>query len=141
MKLQTIRISVVMTLLSAGIFAVWTNPKVQAANDVPDSIEDVMEINHSGKKSLTNKVKTAVKAGNWADAATHAKKMSGFAASLGQYPCPHGDASSWKKLCGVYAADTAAITAAVAKKDAAAANAAIGKLTKSCKTCHQAHRE
>lgn len=141
MLVKSVRVSLAVAVFGAGVFALVANNAAQAAKAEKASIEEIMEVNHSGKKSLTNKVKTAVKAGNWDEAAAPAKKMKDLAAALGSHPCPNGDANSWKKLCSKYAVDVAAIAAAVEKKDASAANAAIGKLTKSCKTCHEAHRE
>ena len=139
MAFQRMRIGAVCLAFSLGTIGITTVTPGTAADEAY-SIEEIMEYNHSGKKSLTNKVTLAVKAGKWDEAAPAAAKMKTLGAALGKNPCPGGDAASWKKLTALYAEHTARIASAVEKKDAKEANAALGILKKSCKTCHDAHR-
>lgn len=114
---------------------------LQAANtaDVP-TILDIMEEGHSGKKSLINKVKTAVKEDKLADALAPAKKLKEFGEALGKNTPEKGSKASWAKLSAVYKSDTAAIAEAVSKKDKKATEDALSKITKSCQACHDVHQ-
>jgi len=139
MPVKHIRVGIVSIGFSLAIIGTMSLKATPAADETY-SIEEIMEYNHSGKKALTNKVTLAVQAGKWDEALPAAKKMKLLGAALGKNPCPSGDASSWEKLTMRYAEHTAAIAAAVEKKDAKLATAAIATLKQSCKTCHDAHR-
>lgn len=132
---KTVRAAVMAVGLAAGAFTL----QVVAADDVP-SIHDIMEEGHSGKKSYMAKVVAAVKDGKLDDAAAPAKKLAANGAALGKNKPEKGDAASWKKLSELYAEQTAAVSAAAGKKDAAATTAALDALKKSCKACHDAHQ-
>jgi cytochrome c556 len=108
-----------------------------------DKIPDIKEIMQKGHKATDNyldQIKAEVKGAKWEDAATHAKLLNGFGEALGKNKPSKGDDKSWKALCDKYAADTKAVLTAVEKKDADAANKAVGAIRGSCGGCHKAHK-
>ena len=103
------------------------------------SIEDIMK-RHTGAKSVLKGVGAQVKEGKWEDAQDGAKLLKAFGESLGKNDPPMGTKESWKKLTGNYKENTANVYKAIGKKDAKAANDALGKIGKSCKECHDTHK-
>jgi cytochrome c556 len=78
---------------------------------------------------------------DWAKVQEQCKDYARLAADLGKNKPPVGEAASWKKLCDEYTVDAKALDTAAQKKDLEATKIAWGKLDKSCKACHEAHRE
>jgi hypothetical protein len=76
----------------------------------------------------------------WDALQPQAKEYAQLATELGQNDPPRGSAESWKQLTSAYAESAAALDCAAQAKDQNAAKAAQGKLTESCKGCHQQHR-
>ncbi|WP_439626610.1 cytochrome c [Gemmata sp.] len=115
-----------------------------AADDKKDdktpTIKEIMAKGHKGTEAYMGKVKAAVKAEKWDDAQKYAKAMSVFGAALGKNKPKKGDADSWKTLSEKYAGDTKALFDATEKKDAKAANDALGTIGESCKACHTPHK-
>jgi hypothetical protein len=105
------------------------------------SIHDIMKTGHGGKKSLLNQIKAGVKDGNWAEIEKPAKTLKKYGEELGKNTPDKGDAASWKKLTASYQTMMTDIAEGVEKKDAKATNAALAKMQKSCKACHDNHKE
>lgn len=130
---------------AAGLFAITLGVNAFAADEKKAekalSIEEIMKPSFGGKNSLQKKIAAATKAEKWEDAQKAATELKTLGAGLGKNETPKGDAASWKKLSAKYAEQTADISAAADKKDLKATNAALGVLGKSCKECHDAHRE
>jgi cytochrome c556 len=76
----------------------------------------------------------------WDTLQPQAKEYAELATELGQNDPPRGSAESWKQLTTTYAESAAALDRAAQARDQTAAKAAHGKLTESCKGCHQQHR-
>lgn len=110
------------------------------AADTPD-IETVMKKVNSGRglqKALSkdlqdNKI-------NWDAATKKAKEMNELIDCLAKNDPPKGDKKSWEKLTKEYSANAKALSTACEKKDKSGATAAIGKMGRSCKACHDAHK-
>ena len=131
----------VMTVVALAAFAATvTVGALTAADDKVPTVSEIMKVGHAGGKSLIAKVKTAVKGEKWDDAKVPADALKVFGEALGKNKPEKGDADSWKKLADKYKASTEAAAAAVEKKDAKAATAALGKIGGSCKECHDAHK-
>lgn len=115
-----------------------------AAQDKKDekklTTKQIMMAGHKGADALFEKVKAAVKDKKWDDASTAAKQLAENGALFPKATPPKGDAKSWEDLSGKYAENTKALAAAVEKKDADAANKAVGTIGSSCMACHKEHR-
>ncbi len=105
------------------------------------SIHDIMKTGHGGKKSLLNQIKAGVKDGDWDKIDKAAKTLKKYGEDLGKNTPEKGEAGSWKKLSGEYSKTMLAIAEGVEKKDAKATNAGLAKMQKSCKACHDVHKE
>jgi cytochrome c556 len=78
---------------------------------------------------------------DWAEVQQDTRSFAKLAAELGKNAAPKGDPESWAKLTKEYADNARALEDAAGKKDRAAATAARGRLgSRSCKTCHDAHK-
>jgi cytochrome c556 len=74
----------------------------------------------------------------WETLACHAACLNELSAALMQDGrCPDG---TWAGAAKTLTEGSAAVIAAADKKDLAAAQAAFGNVTASCKTCHEAHK-
>jgi hypothetical protein len=113
---------------------------VAGAADTPD-IETVMKKVNSGKglsKAISRDLQeNPVK---WDVASKKSKEISELVDCLAKNDPPKGDKKSWEKLAKEYAASAKALNTACEKKDKSAATTALGKMTRSCKACHDAHR-
>ena len=103
-------------------------------------IEEIMKKGHAGKKSLLNVVKAGVKEEKWDGLADPAKTLKKYGEELGKNKPDKGDDASWKKLTTEYGATMTAIADGIEKKDQKATNEALGKMSKSCKACHDQHK-
>lgn len=110
-----------------------------AALAAPDSIKEIMKKGH-GSKGLLDSITASAKAEKWDAAGNDSKLLKEFGESLGTLKPSKGDADSWKKFADKYKEDTAAVAAAVEKKDAKAVADGIGAIKKSCGGCHKAHK-
>ncbi len=130
---------------SAGLLAISLCVGGLSAEDKKDdkipSVEEIMKKGHAGKNSLINKIKASTKAEKWEDSQKSAGEMKAFGEALGKNKVPMGDAASWKKLSEKYMKITAEVSEGADKKDAKAVDTALGLLGKSCKECHDAHKE
>ena len=105
------------------------------------SVHDIMKKGHGGKKSLLNQIKAGAKDEKWDDIAKPAKELKKFGEELGKNKVEKGETASWTKLSGEYKTMMLAIADGVEKKDQKATNEALGKMNKSCKACHDSHKE
>ena len=105
----------------------------------PTDVSTIMIKGH-GKSGYLNKIKDGVKTEKWDDIAKAAKELKAFGEDLGKNVPEKGEADSWKMLSEAYKKSTADVAAAVEKKDAKAANEALGKIGKSCGSCHNKHK-
>ena len=103
------------------------------------SAHDIMKKGH-GKKGLLTQIKDGVKAEKWDDIAKPAAELKKFGEELGKNKPEKGEDASWKKLTGDYKTMMLSIAEGVEKKDAKATNEALGKMSKSCKACHDGHK-
>ena len=132
-----LRASALAALATAAV--TLTYGSLTAANAL--GVEDIMKKSFNKKSGVCPKIAPAVKDGKWDEAQKLATELAACGAALPDTKCPKGDAASWAKLSKDFAAQTKAVAAACAKKDAAAADAALKSLGASCKACHTAHRE
>jgi hypothetical protein len=77
----------------------------------------------------------------WETIQVQAGEYARLAAEMAKYTPPKGSAESWARLASEYAGSASALDKAAQAKDKAAAVAAHGQLTASCKACHQEHRK
>ena len=108
-----------------------------AAKDV--TISEIMKKGH-GAKGLLKAIGKEVKEGKWDEAKDDAELLKLFGEGLGKIPPEKGSKESWKKLTDKYKEQTADVYKAVEKKDAKKAGDSLGKIGKSCKECHDAHK-
>jgi hypothetical protein len=134
----------VRKMISAGVFALMGVVGVMAtygfatsANAADAEISEVMKKSF-GKGGYKSSIVAAVKDANWEDAAKLAKEWNELAPALGKNKPPKGEAKSWEKLCGGFAAATKGVLAGTEKKDAKAVTKAMGAIN--CAACHKAHK-
>jgi cytochrome c556 len=137
----------VRKMLRAGVVAALGMVAVMAgygvatsADDKVPEISEIMIKGHKGTDAFLAKIKSEVKGEKWEDATSHAKALAVFGEALGKNKPPKGDEKSWKDLTEKYSANTKAVLAGVEKKDAKAANTALGAIGGSCGGCHKAHK-
>ena len=125
-------------LATAGL--VLTN--LAAADDKVPTIEEIMTKVNKGKDALHRGIGESLKSGtiDWTKVQKNAKDYANLAEFLGKNDPPQGDKASWARHTKAYAADAKSLSAAVEKKDKAAAGTVHGKLSKSCMGCHKVHR-
>lgn len=94
-----------------------------------------------GKKApLKGQVDTAAKAEKYEDLAKAGTEWKKLGEALTKNSPPKGDKDSWDKLTKEFSDATAAVAKAGEDKDGKAALEATGKIGKSCKACHDAHK-
>ena len=132
-----------LVLAVAGVFISATAALTSAepGADTP-TVKAIMKKLHSGKTAHLAKVKAQLKKDepNWTALAKEAKEYASLSADLVKNEPPKGDKADWDKLAEAFAKDAKALEDAVNDKDKAAAEAALKKVTASCKDCHVAHK-
>lgn len=113
---------------------------VADAADTPD-IETIMKKVNSGR-GLQKAVSKDLQENriDWDAVTKKSKEMFELIDCMAKNDPPKGDKKSWEKLTKEYSANAKALNTACEKKDKSAANTAIGKLSRACKTCHDAHK-
>jgi cytochrome c556 len=106
------------------------------------SIKEIMDEAHQANKSvLKNLVKELGRTPpDWSKIDPLAKELESLGEALTKATPEKGDKASWDKLAGGYHDDAKAIASAADKKDLTGARAALRRLGKACKACHDAHR-
>ena len=78
----------------------------------------------------------------WDEARKYSQEMARLTAGLTKYTPPLGDKASFDKQAKAFAAEVAALDAAIGKRDRATAFAAWKKLeSQTCTGCHKVHRK
>jgi cytochrome c556 len=126
-------------LALAGVLGFWS---LGSAMTWGDPIEDIMEKAFK-KGGLKSQISSEIDkdAPNWSAVIKKTHDLSQCCSQLGQQSPPKGDKESWKKLTETLAGDVKKMEDSAAKKDQAQAKATLSKINRSCKTCHDAHRE
>jgi cytochrome c556 len=140
---KLIRVALCGTLGVLAMTLAYGTAATAGQKDKDDKIPTISEImtqGHKGTDSFLAKLKGEVKGEKWDDATTNAKALALFGEALGKNKPPKGDEKSWKALTEKYAKNTKAVLTAVEKKDAKAANTALGAIGMSCGGCHKAHK-
>ena len=132
------QVAVAMLVAAFGVSVSVGALVAQDKKELP-SVKEIMKEGHS-KKGLLGKIKAGVKEEKWDDIAKDAEKLKEFGVALGKNKPEKGDAESWTKLAAEYKKSTAAVAKSVAAKDQKGANAALGKIGSSCKSCHDSHK-
>jgi cytochrome c556 len=130
--------SVAFMLLAAGLAA----RSAGASDDETPTIKKIMETLHKGKNAPLSTAKAALKSDSpdWSNLKESTKLIASYGAALPKNDPPRGGKGAYEKLAKAYAANAEALDKAVDKEDLKTARAAVGKLSTSCKTCHQSHR-
>jgi cytochrome c556 len=114
------------------------------ADDQTPTVKAIMKKLH-GKSATSHlgKVKAQLKKAepNRTALAKEAKEYAILGAELGKNEPPKGEKESWTKLSEAFLKDAKELEEAVKEKDKAAAEAAVKKLSASCKDCHTAHKK
>ena len=129
-----------MAMMMFAYEAASATPQDKKDEKVPSIIE-IMTKGHDGPQAYISKIKTAAKAEKWDDAKTLASKFKELGEAITKCDPPKGDKDSWAKMTKKYKDDTIAVADAVEKKDAKAVSTATAVFNKSCKACHDAHKE
>jgi len=114
-----------------------------AADDKNPTIDEIMKkVNHA-KNGLHKKVGTELKTAmpNWTDLQKQMKEYTKFCDGLSKNDPPKGDKKNWEKLCKEYVENAKKLQDAIDKKDKTAASSAHSTISKSCKACHDTHRD
>jgi cytochrome c556 len=113
------------------------------ADDKKPTIDEIMKkVNHS-KNGLHKKVGEGLKAAtpSWDELQKQMKEYTKMCDGLSKNDPPKGDKKNWEKLAKEYAENAKKLQDAIDKKDKDAANKAHSTIGKSCKACHDAHRD
>jgi hypothetical protein len=107
------------------------------------TIKQVMAKVHKGSPSLLKKVGDQLQEESppWDTILNETKDFVSFGAALAKNEPPRGDKESWAKLAQQYYDKSKAMDEAARQKDDKAALAAQKNLTRSCASCHAAHRK
>ena len=139
-KLMKVTVAGVFGLLAVALAQSGTIKAQDKKDEKKLTTKQIMGAGHKGADALFAKVKTAVEAKKWADAAEPAKDLAANGSLFPKATPPKGEAKSWEDLAGKYAENTKALGDAVEKKDEAAAKKALGAIGGSCKGCHDNHK-
>lgn len=139
MKSLVCAVSVMSLLVLVGVVSRSSG----AAADEPAKIDKIMKALHKGRKSPLATLKTQLKtqSPDWSIVQKEAKTYVKYAAELPKNDPPKGDPASFKKLATTFATNAKALNSAAEKEDLTATKSAFRKITTSCKSCHDAHRE
>jgi cytochrome c556 len=106
------------------------------------TIKEIMTKAHKGSNSLLANMRAELRADepDWDEVQKDSKELVKLGTSLGKNKPPKGEQASWERLTSAYLNTAKSLESAAESKNKSAAQAALGKLTKSCKECHTAHR-
>jgi cytochrome c556 len=137
--MKKLTVLAVVAALAAGV---WFAGAGRAADGKEVTISSIMKKINKGKTALHPTLKTQLGSGDidWPTVQKETKEYFDLALVMVKLKPETGEAASWEKLAKAYCGDAKALNAAAEKKDKSAAVAAHGKLSKSCKACHDAHR-
>jgi cytochrome c556 len=106
-------------------------------------VKKIMDVLHKGGKAHLSKAKAALKGDSpdWAEVLKDAKAIHKYGGYLAKNDPPRGEKADWEKLAKAYASTAKTLEEAAEKEELTKARAATKKLSTSCKTCHDAHKE
>jgi hypothetical protein len=106
------------------------------------AIKQIMVKAAKGPQSLTGLIGKELSADPtpWDTIGPQSKELATLAASMGELEPPMGTKESWQQQTSAYAADAAGLAMAAEAKDLQAALESHGALSRSCISCHRAHR-
>jgi hypothetical protein len=109
--------------------------------DIP-TIKDVMDKLHNGANAPLAKLKTALKSDSpdWKNVQDLTKDFTILGAALAKNEPPRGEKADFEKLANAYFSNAKALDEAAKAEDKAKTQAALDRITASCKTCHAAHK-
>jgi cytochrome c556 len=130
------------TLATCVLVVLGATVVAATSDDKTPTIEEVMDKLHKGRNSHLAKVQKALKSAspNWKTVQKSTKLFAELGAALPKNEAPKGDQAAYKKLAEAYASNAKALDEAAKDEDLAAAKSAIGKISGSCKACHNAHK-
>lgn len=112
------------------------------AEDDHEALEAIMEKLAKPPVALNGKIGEGLAADpiDWATVAPNILELHAMATELGTLTPPKGDADSWMTQTASFLAACDELKAACEAQDAAAAQAAHGKIKMSCGPCHMEHK-
>ena len=138
---MTTRFATRLAVLTAGlVLAAGVATADDKKPEKPKDIKEIMKKGHAGKKALLNVVGNELKAEKWEEVKKATDVMKVYGETLPDFDPPKGEKTSWKKLTDKYKEETAAMSKAADKKDAAATEKALKSIQNSCKGCHSQHK-
>jgi cytochrome c556 len=125
-----------------GLAAVVTSPAGAEDPKKTPTVKEVMVAITKGPNAALGQTKKALGSTppDWKAAKAAAVALRSHAPALAKNTPPKGEKSSWTKKAEAFGKDCVALADALDKEDLSAANAAQGRLGKSCMDCHRAHR-
>jgi Cytochrome C' len=129
-------------LVAAGAVLCFVTSLCHSHGNSDLTIKEIMDKAHQGNKSVLRNLGKELgrPQPDWSKVDPLAKELESLGEALTKATPTKGDKASWDKLAGGYHNDTTALASAADKKDVAGARAALKRLGKACKSCHDAHR-
>jgi hypothetical protein len=124
--------------LALAVIVAGAGARAEQKDKIPE-IGEIMQKAH-GKDGLRGSVTKAIKEKEWDEAAKTVKAWEKLGQALAKNKPEKGSAASWKKQTTTYNKTLKTLATAIGKKNANAANGALGKIGSSCKVCHEQHR-
>ncbi len=139
---MTTRLACRMAVLTAGLMLAAGAATADDTKkpEAPKSIKEIMKKGHAGKKSLLSMIGNELKTEKWEEVKKATDVLKVYGETIGGFDPPMGDKESWKKMTDKYKDDTAAMSKAADKKDAAGTEKSLKSVQNSCKGCHSAHK-
>ncbi len=130
--------SVLAVLACAGISGV----RAGSAYEATPSVKEIMKKINGGPKSISGKLKTALKSSkpDWSVIQEDTKEYVELSEALAKNEPKKGSKESWEKLSKGYLDHATALDEAAKKEDKAGVQAALKKAGATCKACHTAHK-
>ena len=129
-------VGVLAVAFSVGSFAADDKKKDDKKNP---TIKEIMK-KVPGKEGMVAKTNAAAKVEKWEDAQKLAKQLAEYGEALGKNKPKKGDNDSWEKHAKGFSEAMTSISDGAEKKDKDAVNDAVAKFGKSCKACHDSHK-
>jgi hypothetical protein len=124
--------------LALAVFVTGAGARADDKETLPE-IGDIMQKAH-GKGDLRGSITSAVKKGEWAEAAKTVKEWQKLGDALAKNKPEKGSSESWKQKTKDYNTTLKTLGTAIDKMDANKATGALKKVGSSCMLCHKVHR-
>lgn len=133
--------SFVWIMLGIGLTALTLGPAAAQDEKTP-TIKEAMDKLHKGGNSLLASIGKQFNAQPtpWTRIQKSTKDVVILGAALAKNEPPRGDKESWQRLANAYFTNAKAMDDAAQAQDLAQTKAARGRLARSCKACHDAHK-